>query len=369
MKLKRWIMDIVLTMLRPFLLFMKINPNKITFISLESTILTGDFQLVAIELEKYRNYEVKYILVKFEKTLKGYIEYFFSCIHQFFAINTSRVVILDYNNYVANGFKRKGVQVLQLWHATGAIKKFGNDAFRDYPINGYDALIVNSEAFKPIFASAFSMDESKIHVTGIPKTDRFFNEDKRKSDRVLLESIYPQIKNKKVILYAPTFRGKLFHGFNHMNIDLQKVIASLDDDYVILYKMHPLISEVCFEDSDRVINCNSMSIRKLFSITDFLISDYSAIIYDFSVYEKPMIFYTPDLEEYEQKVGIYFDYKTEIPGPICETEEELIACLKENTFDLDKVKQFKHKYFQYFDGKSTQRVVSLIDELMKKSKD
>ena len=365
MKLQKMIMYFVLTLCKPFLLFLKINPNKITFISLESTILTGDFQLVAVELEKTRQYELNYILVKFEKSLKGYVEYFFSCIHQFFEINTSKVVILDYNNFVCNSFKRKGVIVLQLWHATGAIKKFGNDAFRDYKINGYDALIVNSEAFKPIFSSAFNMDENNVYVTGIPKTDRFFMEEKKVSDRLMLEKIYPQIKGKKVILYAPTFRGKLFHGFDHTTMDFNKVISQLSDDYVILYKMHPLISDISFGESDRIVNCNTMSIRKLFSITDILISDYSAIIYDFSVFNKPMIFFCPDLEEYQNKVGIYFDYKKEMPGPICEKEEEVVLAIKQDEFDLNQIEMFKNKYFQYFDGKSTQRVVQLIDQLMK----
>lgn len=366
MKLEKLVMTIVLTLCKPLLIFTKINPNKVTFVSLESEKLVGDFQLVAVELEKTRQYQTNYILVKFEKNLKGYIQYFFSCIHQFFAINTSKLVILDYNNFVANGFKREGVSVLQLWHATGAIKKFGNDAFRDYPINGYDALIVNSDEFKPIFASAFNMKEENIHVTGIPKTDRLFNLEKRVSDRNLLEKIYPQIKGKKVVLYAPTFRGKLFHGFNEVNVDLKKISEQISEDYVILYKMHPLVSNLHFEDSPRVINCNMMSIRKLFSITDLLISDYSAIIYDFSVYEKPMIFYTPDLEEYTNKVGIYFDYEKEMPGPICRSEDEIIEVINKNDFPLEKVVEFKHKYFNYFDGNSTKRVVELIDKLMNK---
>ena len=348
MKLEKLVMTIVLTLCKPFLIFMKINPNKITFISLESEKLVGDFQLVAVELENTRHYQTNYILVKFEKTLKGYIQYFLSCIHQFFAINTSKLVILDYNNFVANGFKREGVTVLQLWHATGAIKKFGNDAFRDYAINGYDAVIVNSKKFVPIFSSAFSMDKEKVHVTGIPKTDRLFNLEKRGSDRLLLEKVYPQIKGKKVILYAPTFRGKLFHGFNEMNVDLKRISENISDDYVILYKMHPLVSHIHFEDNERIANCNTMSIRKLFSITDILISDYSAIIYDYSVYEKPMIFYVPDLEDYTNKVGLYVDYKNEMPGPICFSEQEIIDEINKNDFPLEKVVEFKHKYFDYF---------------------
>ena len=364
MKLERMIMTITLTLCQPFLFFLKINPNKITFISLESTTLTGDFQLVAIELEKTRSYDLNYILIKFEKTLKGYVQYFISCIKQFFAINTSKLVILDYNNFVANNFKRQGVQVLQLWHATGAIKKFGNDTFRDYPLNGYDAVIVNSEAFKPFFSSAFHVSENQIHVTGIPKTDRLFNQEKKASDKAFLYQLYPQIQGKKIILYAPTFRGKLFHGLENMNIDLVKLSEALGDEYVILYKMHPLISHVEFKENERVINANHLSIRKLFSITDLLISDYSAIIYDFSVYEKPMVFYVPDLAAYQEKVGIYLDYKKEMPGPIVSNEQDLLQVLQNNQYDISKIQQFKHKYFQYFDGQSTHRVVELIDQMM-----
>lgn len=366
MKLIRWVMSVVLTLCKPFLLFLKINSNKITFISLESTVLTGDFQLVAIDLEKYRDYEVKYILVKFEKTLIGYISYFFSCIKQFFAINTSKLVILDYNNFVANGFKRKGVEVLQLWHASGAIKKFGNDTFRDYPINGYDAVIVNSETFKPYYSTAFNVNENQIYVTGIPKTDRLFDLEKIKKDREVLYRLYPKIKNKKVILYAPTFRGKLFHGLDNMNIDLVKVAQNISDDYIILYKMHPLIKGIHFEENEKLIDCNTVSIRKLYSVTDILISDYSAIIFDFSVFEKPMIFYCPDLEEYSQKVGLYFDYQSEMPGPICKDEKTLISVIRKNDYDIERIRKFKQKYFTYFDGQSTKRVVELIDAMMKK---
>ena len=78
-----------------------------------------------------------------------------------------------------------------------------------------------------------------------------------------------------------------------------------------------------------------------------------------------MIFYVPDLDDYSQKVGIYFDYRKEMPGPICMTEQEVVDAIKNNEFEIERISQFKHKYFQYFDGKSTQRVVQLIDQLMK----
>ena len=79
-----------------------------------------------------------------------------------------------------------------------------------------------------------------------------------------------------------------------------------------------------------------------------------------------MIFYVPDLEDYTNKVGLYVDYKNEMPGPICFSEQEIIDEINKNDFPLEKVVEFKHKYFDYFDGNSTKRVVELIDDLMKK---
>lgn len=364
MKLKKLIVFCILSICRIFLVFTKIDENKITFISLESDQLTGDFKLISDELSKQSKYNLQYILVKFEKSLKGNFAYFLSCIKQLFAINTSRLVILDYNNYVVSNFKKKDVQVLQLWHASGAIKKFGNDVSRDYKIAGYDYVIANCDYFVEHFASAFGVAEDHIKVTGIPKTDRLFNRRKIAKDRKWMYQQYPQIKNKKVILYAPTFRGKLLHGLGNSSIDLDQIQSKLGDEYVILYKMHPLLENVVIGESEKVICCNGKSIKKLFSVTDYLISDYSAIIIDFSTFEKPMLFYTPDLEEYRGDVGFYVDYEKIMPGPICRNEEDIIKNIQTNEFDIDKIRNFKNRFFKYQDGKSCKRVVALIDDIM-----
>ncbi len=92
-------------------------------------------------------------------------------------IESSRLVIIDYNNFVVSKFPhRKNVKVLQLWHATGALKKFGNDVERDYIVNHYDYTIVNSDFLKPIFARAFNVIEDQVFVTGIPNNDKIFDQ-------------------------------------------------------------------------------------------------------------------------------------------------------------------------------------------------
>lgn len=364
MKLKKFILWTVLKIMSIFLVFVKVDKEKITFISLESDKIEGDFRLLSIALQKQRGYKLNYILVKFEKTLLGNIKYFISCIHQMFAINSSQLVILDYNNYVVSNFKRKETKVLQVWHASGAIKKFGNDTFRDYPIANYDYVITNCDYFIKPFASAFGVNEKQVRATGIAKTDRLFKKSKIKKDKKLMYEQFPQIKDKKVILYAPTFRGKLMHGLNNTIIDLKQIKEALGDEYVVLYKMHPLLSNQVISDDSDIICCNGMSIKRLFSVSDYLISDYSAIIIDYSVFEKPMLFYVPDIEQYRNDVGFYVDYEKEMPGPICMNESQVIEAIQNHSFDQEVIKSFKDKFFKYQDGKSTARVIQLINEIM-----
>ncbi len=368
MQLKKIIVWIILKVMSIFLVFTKVDPEKITFISLESDRLEGDFRLLSIGLQKQGSYKLNYVLVKFEKSLLGNIKYFFSCIHQMFAINTSQLVILDYNNYVVSHFKRKEVKVLQVWHASGAIKKFGNDTKRDYKIANYDYAITNCEYYRPYFASAFGMHEEHVFATGIAKTDRLFKKSKIKKDQKLMYETFPQLKGKKVILYAPTFRGKLMHNLQKTMIDLQQIKEALGDEYVILYKMHPLLSDQVISDDEDIVCCNKMSIKRLFSVSDYLISDYSAIIIDFSVFNKPILFYVPDLEEYRNDVGFYVDYEKEMPGPICKSEAQIVQHIQEDKFDLDVIAQFRNKFFKYQDGKSCQRVLKLISQIMRGEK-
>ncbi len=118
-------------------------------------------------------------------------------------------------------------------------------------------------------------------------------------------------------------------------------------------------------NDESIIDGNSESIKRLFSIADYLISDYSSVIFDFSIMKKPMIFFVPDLEQYKKERGIYMDYEETMPGPICKTEEEIVQAILSEISYSDKIEEFKNKYFKYQDGKSTERVVELIVNLCK----
>lgn len=130
--------------------------------------------------------------------------------------------------------------------------------------------------------------------------------------------------------------------------------------------MHPLISDWKLSENDNVICCSDENLYELFTITDYLISDYSAVVFDFSVFKKPILLYVPDYEEYRKETGLCIDYIKEMPIEPSYTIDDLVDKIIGNKFNMDRVVQFRDKYFEHLDGKSCQRVVEFIESKMKK---
>lgn len=344
--------------------WLKIKKNRITFISYKSNKLEKDFKLISKALEKEKKYELIYILTKYENNLLGNIKYLYNCILQLYYTNTSVIIILDYNNFVISNFKKAGVKVIQIWHASGAIKKFGNDIEREYLIQNYDYVISTSEYWSNIYSQAFNVKKENILPLGLPRTDALFSKEKLKKYKKEILLKYPEIKDKKVILYAPTFRGKHIKGAYIPQIDLKYIKNKIGDDYAIIYKFHPWNDSVDIGENKGIINGNKEVLIKLFSVADYLISDYSSIIYDFTILGKPVISFVPDIEEYRISRGFYEDYEKTMPWPICKSENEVVDAILSKKINLNDIIEFNNRYFKYTDGKSIERILSFINNLI-----
>ena len=362
MKTKSIILTIILGIFYPFSLILRVKKNRITFISLEHDNLSKDFKLIYDRLKKKDQYELRTVLFKFESSLWGNIKYGYACIRQLFLIESSRLVIIDYNNFVVSKFPhRKNVKVLQLWHATGALIKFGNDVERDYIVNHYDYTIVNSDFLKPIFARAFNVIEDQVFVTGIPNNDKIFDQNFVDLTCQRLVGKYPLLKGKKIITYAPTFRGRISTHFKEALIDLEKIHQAIGNDYIVIYKSHPLIQHSNYEKNEHVLYIQDELISSLFCVTDILVTDYSAIAIDWMVFNKPILAYSPDLMTYSHKPGFTIDYENEFPGQVTKNE----ADNDETESDDLKRQLFTDKMYKFRDGKSTDRVLDLIESIMR----
>ena len=365
MKIAKMILYIVLKILYSFTCLRPINRRQVTFITLTSAELRGDFKLLA-EYIKERESDVKFvfILTRFEKNLKGDLNYFFNCIKQVFVINHSRVVIINDNNYVISNFKRKEVKVLQIWHACGAVKKFGNEVHRQYPIKNYDFVISSSEIWKNIYAKSFGVERNQVLPLGVARTDVLFDESWLKNAAEKMHEKYPVLKGRYVIFYAPTFRGNIIDGLKYEKTNLEMLLHDLPDDTVILYRMHPLLAHISLGECERIINVFKEELEEIYSVTDCLVTDYSSVVFDYSVLNKKIVLFAPDKEQYERNLGLNIALE-DIPAEVCVTMQELTEALKNRKYSEDRIKKFRNKYAEHLDGKSTERIGEFILSLIK----
>ncbi|MGN1276774.1 MAG: CDP-glycerol glycerophosphotransferase family protein [Floccifex sp.] len=352
MGLSKLILKICLTLLNQLTFFLKQKDNRITFISLTQNELSSDFKFVNDELVK-ENYDIHYNLIVFEQNLKGKIGYFFNCLKQLIELKQSKLIILNDNNYVVSNFKPKNTMVLQMWHAPGAIKKFGNQIKRQYSIQNYDYVICNAPYWKSVYSQAFHVNENQVLVTGLPRMDALIH----KKETTFFDK-YPQCINKKLFLYAPTFRGNIIDGFQRVSMDFDKI--HLKEDELILCKFHPLLKDIDIQNP-KVINVSHEDLYDLMYVSNCLISDYSSVYFDYCLLKKPMIVFIQDYDAYKKSIGFNVNLYEEKFAAICTNEEQLNQILHS---ELSVFEEFQKKFVTYTDGFNTQRVVNEIKKMM-----
>ncbi len=292
---------------------------------------------------------------------------------------TSRVFIVDdyfFPIYVVR--PRDGTTIIQTWHACGAFKKIGYSLLdRSFgadealvervPIHSnYDVCLVASAGAAPAYAEAFRQPLERFRSDlGIPRTDVFFGDDRLTAIRAAVRSKYGLDGRRRVVLYAPTFRGDTITNAHATDdLDLRVLRDVLGDDHVILVRLHPFVragTAIGPDLSGFAIDASDHpDINELMLVSDVLVTDYSSAIYEFALLDKPMVFFAPDYEAYERERGFYFDYRTGLPGPIFETTQALAGYLRAGVFDLERVARFRAASFDVADGRSSARVTDRL---------
>jgi CDP-glycerol glycerophosphotransferase (TagB/SpsB family) len=292
---------------------------------------------------------------------------------------TSRVFIVDdyfFPIYVVR--PRAGTTIVQTWHACGAFKKvgysvldksFGLDealASRVRIHSNYDVCLVASQSAAPAYAEAFRQPLERFRSDlGIPRTDVFFGEEHLARTRAAVRERYGLTHGRRVILYAPTFRGDSVTDARATDdLDLKELQAVLGDDHVLLVRLHPFIrsrTTIGPELAGFAIDVSDHpDINELMLVSDVLVTDYSSAIFEFALLGRPMVFFAPDYEANERERGFYFDYRTGVPGPIFETTEALAGFLRAGVFDLERVERFRAASFDVADGGSATRVTEIL---------
>ena len=353
----------------------KIKDDRVTFLSNRRGDLSGNFEYIYDVLKDDKTLDLRQVLDPAPLN-QMHIRSLFD-----FAVYyaTSKVVIVDdYYELTSKIEKRPGVRLIQVWHACGAFKTFGFSRLgkpggpRQTSINHrmYDKAIVSSSEIRRFYAEGFGIPLSHVAATGVPRTDIFFDEDYKKKMQNDFYEKYPALKDKKIILFAPTFRGngRLTGYYPMEKFPASDVLDELGPDWAVLIKLHPFCNtapEIPKGYEDRIIDFTSYpELNDLLFVTDLLISDYSSVIFEASLLDIPMLFYAYDLSEYIATRDFYYEYETFLPGKLVTTLTDLITAIENNDFQSEKIQKFKYRFFDDHDGKSAQRVASLIiDEL------
>lgn len=279
------------------------------------------------------------------------------------------VIISDNFLPVSSCKKRPGTYVIQLWHGCGAFKKFGYDTSDDIPADyignvfkNYDLVPVSGPKSVGPFTSAMRLEEGVCQPIGVSATDLYFAESYNNTCHEQFYKKHPEAKGKKILLWAPTFRGSAAKPYVCGTEAIQALEEKLGKDWYVVIKYHPHM------ESKGMCSTTDIPTEELLPIVDLLITDYSSIIFHYSIYEKPILFFAPDLQEYWGKRGFYLNYET-LPGKIVRDEKELVDAIKkiDSYFDRDAINEFCHEYMDGCDGNATKRVLDIMDAKRYKS--
>lgn len=274
------------------------------------------------------------------------------------------VFICDYFLPVSSCRKRPETMLVQLWHSCGLMKKIAFDTGEDIPKNyrgdlfgNYSLLTMSAEICVPVHARALHLSEDRIRATGISRTDYYKDAAWNERCRERFFEQYPEAKGKKVAVWAPTFRGNAARPYLAGLEEIRKAARELKNEWYVVIKAHPHV-----DAHEQISNC-TLPTEELFAAADLLITDYSSVMFDYLIYEKPLLLFAPDLREYEEKRGFYLDYRS-MPFLIIEEGAELADGIRSCASYVERrsgeIREFCALYTGACDGQATRRILELI---------
>ena len=275
---------------------------------------------------------------------------------------------------------RPETKVVQLWHACGAFKKWGfstaekifganERSLRRHPNYANLSLVTTSSPeVNWAYEEAMGLEgqPGTVQAIGVSRTDRFF--DQYFLDQAFLDlyAEVPQAAGKRVLLYAPTFRGRVAKAEAPDALDIPMLRDRLNQEWVLLIKQHPFIKERppvpegCENFAFDVTK--SLAIDKLLVVSDALITDYSSVVFEYSLTNRPMCFFAYDLEDYDNWRGFFYPYDEMTPGPVVSRTEEIAKWAEAIPADSasPQVAAFRNRFMSACDGKATERICEAI---------
>ena len=347
----------------------KVDKNKVIFAEMHSNTLPNSMMAVYDELKASGKDITLYVRDIKDMSWPESISFMKSFMKDYAA--AGYVYICSYFLPVSSCKKRDETKVIQLWHSGGLLKKMGYDTLDDIPkaykgnvTANYDLVTVSAPICVNYWKKALHLPAGITKPLGLPRTDIYFDKKWQAKCKARFEKIYPEAKGKRVVLYAPSFSGNAASPkAPGLEMGLDKEFAKLDDVYLIV-RPHPLMRSVYPKYFDK--RYKEISTDKLLPAIDVLVTDYSSILFDYSVYKKPFVMFCPDIKEYERSRGFYADPRS-FPAPFVTKKDELLKCIEDKEY-LEKctdeeLEKFYQTYMGSCDGKATKRLIREVERM------
>lgn len=346
--------------------------DKVVFASARATSLEGNLLYLYREMQRQRP-DLHYVtlLERYSYSFLGKVQYLLRLTKGAYHVATARLVVID-NAYlpVHVGPHRKRTLVVQVWHAAGALKKFGLDIAAPqravenrFVHKYYDYVVVGSEFAVAPYASALRTDPAHVVPLGTARTDLLHEERALAAVRQRFFEEHPGLLGKRIALYAPTFRG---HGTGKRPggaLDAIELRSMVGPEWALVHKTHPVFAPTDAQSQGYdVMVADEYDLNELFAVADVFITDYSSAVFEWVTMRKPLVLFADDLEDYERDPGFYLDFRREMVGEIVSSTQEVAALLVRDEWDLGDYDAFIARHCPLDDGHASRRVTKFLLE-------
>lgn len=381
-KLKRFFMYASIVLIRVYYhvldTFIPKRGNRIMIMSETKDVLWGNLKYI-VDGIRARGLDKKYRMTYSYRSTAGKhqgLGDIWSWIKVVTKIASQDVIFVDDYAPIFGFFKLgKNTKLIQVWHAGEGFKSVGYSRFgkegSPFPQGSchkqYTHVITGSEHLIKVFQEVFAIEKEAFYPVGMPRLDDFLDDEHIENFKSDFYEKYPMLKGRKIILFAPTYRGSEQKEayYDYDKLDLCRIYEYCRaNNSVFMIKMHPFVKDsihIPEEYSDVICDFSGYpNINDLYYVTDLLVTDYSSNYFEYALLRRPVVFYTYDRQVYELTRGVHRSIRESAPGKVCDTFDEFMLCLENEDYEVQKLLKFVEDNFGDYQGNATNKVIDDI---------
>lgn len=368
--MSRWeyrLANLVLRVLGAAFSLLPMRRRRVVLATARLPTLEGNLLFIDRAIRRLRpGTPVVHLLEPYAYGLSGKVAYLLRLVRGVYYLRTSGLVVLD-NAWlpVHVAPHRPETTVVQVWHAAGALKRFGADVLggleepeRTFLHRHYDYAISSGEAGRGPWSRALRTPLERVLPLGTPRTDLFHDPAALADARARVLAAHPSLAGRRIVLYAPTFRGRGRAKVGSGALEASALRAALPASDALVLKSHPNLdpSGLATAGFDIVADPGS-DMNEWLAAADVLVTDYSSSVFEWALLRRPLVLLVDDLESYERDPGLYLDYRTGMIGVQVRDTAGVAAAIAEDRWDLDAYDAFIARNLGACDGRSSDRFV------------